>query len=455
MLDPATMNTGRTASEKNSASSSLGGCRLILFGRYPVPGRTKTRLIPALGPVGAADLQRRLTQKSLTTVLKSGMPASSVEFCWTGGSPSQVKQWLGHTGIGFIPQVGDNLGTRMRNALQTASGPLHRPVVLVGTDIPAMTAQHLKTAFKALNHHDLVLGPSRDGGYWLIGTKRPVDVFQGIQWSRPDVLTRTLAEAGRQGLTVAQLETLNDIDTEADMSAWQPDGRWRRPYLTAVIPTLDEAGIIQAAIHRLRSPDSEVIVADGGSRDDTVDLARSAGAAVLVAPRGRAVQQNSGARQASGRVLLFVHADTCLPPGYAAQVFETLIPQGVSAGAFRFKTDFDHWGMRLIEKTVRIRSTLFQMPYGDQALFMFKTTFDKIGGFPLVPIAEDLFLVKRLARLGRIAQTRAAAVTSARRWRAIGVWRATLINYLIAGGCLLGIDPKHLVPLYRWGLHQK
>jgi len=449
------MYAGSHSPKKRSASRIPSDCRLILFGRYPVPGRTKTRLIPALGPVGAAELQRRLTQKSLATALQSGLPASSVEFCWTGGSASQIKQWLGPAGIGFIPQVGDNLGTRMRNALQAASDRGNRPVVLVGTDIPAITAQHLNAAFEALRRHDLVLGPSRDGGYWLIGANRPVDVFQGIQWSRSDVLARTLAQAGRQGLTVARLETLNDIDTEADLVSWRPDGRWRRPYLTVVIPALDEAGIIQAAIHRLRSPDSEIIVADGGSRDNTLNLARAAGAAVLVAPRGRAVQQNNAARLASGRVLLFVHADTGLPPDYAAQVFETLMPQGVSAGAFRFKTDFDHWSMRLIEKTVRIRSTLFQMPYGDQALFMPKAAFDKIGGFPLVPIAEDLFLVKRLAGLGRIAQARAAAVTSARRWRATGVWRATLINYLIAGGCLLGFDPKRLAPLYRWGLHRK
>jgi rSAM/selenodomain-associated transferase 2/rSAM/selenodomain-associated transferase 1 len=387
--------------------------------------------------------------------LQSGLPASSVQFCYTGGTASQVKQWLGHSGIGFSQQAGGNLGSRMQNALQAALDRGNRPAVLVGTDIPAMTAAHIKAAFQALNRHDLVLGPSHDGGYCLIGMNRPLNVFQGISWSRPDVLARTLAEARRQGLTVAQLKPVNDIDTEADLAAWQPDSHWRKPYLTVVIPTLNEAGTIAAAIRRLRTPDCEIIVADGGSRDNTVSLALSAGAQVIAAPRGRALQQNTAALQASGRVLLFVHADTALPQDYASQVFEALMPSGVSAGAFRFKTDFDHWSMRLIEKAVRIRSTLFQMPYGDQALFMSKDIFERIGGFPHVPIAEDLFLVKRLARLGRIAQARAAAVTSARRWRAIGVWRATLINYVIAAGCLLGVGPRHLVPLYRLWLKQK
>jgi uncharacterized protein len=148
-------------------------------------------------------------------------------------------------------------------------------------------------------------------------------------------------------------------------------------------------------------------------------------------------------------VLLFLHADTLLPPDYPAQVFEALIPAGVAAGAFRFKTDWNRWSMRLIEKIARIRSTLLQMPYGDQALFMPKTAFDNAGGFPHVPIAEDLFLVRRLGRRGRIAQARGFAVTSGRRWRTLGVWRTTLINYLVAGGCILGMDPRRLAPLYR------
>lgn len=269
------------------------------------------------------------------------------------------------------------------------------------------------------------------------------------------MLARTFAAARRQGLSVAQLATLNDIDTETDLSAWQPDQSWRNPYLTVVVPALDEAGTIEAVIDRLRSPDSEIIVADGGSKDNTVVLARSAGARVIVAPGGRAVQQNTAARQAAGRVLLFVHADTLLPRDYAARVFEALMPANVSAGAFRFKTDFDCWSMHMVEKAVHIRSTLFQMPYGDQALFMPRTIFKKVGGFPLVPIAEDLYLVRRLGRLGRLAQARATAVTSGRRWRSVGIWRTCLVNYIIAGGCLLGVDPGRLAKLHRLGLKLK
>jgi rSAM/selenodomain-associated transferase 2/rSAM/selenodomain-associated transferase 1 len=431
------------------ASLALESGRLILFGRYPVPGRTKTRLIPSLGPVGAADLQRRLTQESLATLLHAGLPASSVEFCYTGGTPYQVKRWLGRRGIGFTRQAGGDLGSRMANALGAALDQGERPVVLVGTDIPSMTAGHIQTAFRALRRHDVVLGPSRDGGYWLIGVRRQVDLFQGIPWGRADVLARTLAQAVRQGLTVFQLEPLNDIDTPADLAAWQPQGEWRHPYITVVIPALNEAATIADTIGRASTADTRIVVADGGSVDHTADLAREAGAEVIGTPPGRAVQQNTAASLAASPVLLFLHADTLLPRDYPDQVFETLMPVDVVAGAFRFKTDWNRRSMRLIEKTVQIRSTLLQMPYGDQALFMSRNIFEKVGGFPRVPIAEDLFLVRRLARLGRIAQARGSVLTSGRRWRTIGIWRTTLINYLIAGGCLLGMDPRHLAPLYR------
>ncbi len=421
--------------------------RLILFGRYPVPGKTKTRLIPLLGPAGAAELQRHLTEKSLVTLIQSHL--APVAFCHTGGTRRQLHSWLGHHPVRLTTQVQGDLGTRMEHALFSALNQGCNKVVLVGTDVPGMTAGHLSAAFEALSKKDIVLGSSLDGGYWLVGLRCQADIFRNIAWSTPDVLAQTLAVARSQRLSTALLEPLNDIDTEADLKAWQPEANWQHPYMSVIIPALNEEATITKAIEGARSPDSEIIVVDGGSNDKTMARAQEAGARVIVAPRGRALQQNSGARRARGCVLLFLHADTRLPDNYGAQVFETLMASQVSAGAFGFKTDYDNRGMRLIEKAARIRSAVFNLPYGDQALFMTKTQFDKVGGFPLVPIAEDLHLVRRLARQGRIRLAPGAAVTSGRRWRSIGIWRATAINYLIAGGCLAGVPPKYLAPLYK------
>ncbi len=422
--------------------------QLILFGRYPVPGRTKTRLIPALGPLGAADLQRRMTEHCLDTILACNLPAG-VAFYYTGGHRERVHRWLGKYGLDLKPQKGKDLGERMQSAAQCALEGKYRQVVMVGTDLPALSAHHLQTAFDALQDHDLVIGPSRDGGYWLIGMSRPAAVFDSIDWGSSRVFAQTMGAARRLGLKTALLPVLNDIDTAADLEAWQPGGLWQRPYLSVIIPALNEAESIGRTIEAARSPDCEIIVADGGSTDETVVLARAAGATVICAPRSRARQQNAAALAARGRVLLFLHADTRLPHNYGAQIFETLLSSRTIAGAFRFKTDYHHPGMRLIEKAVHFRATLLQMPYGDQALFLPAAVFAHAGGFPDVAIAEDLVLVRRLTQLGRIGMAPAAAVTSGRRWKAIGIWRTTLVNSTIAAAVLFGVDPGRLAPLYR------
>jgi rSAM/selenodomain-associated transferase 2/rSAM/selenodomain-associated transferase 1 len=399
--------------------------------------------------LGAAELQRRLTEKSLATILTPGRCPASVEFCHTGASHGQVRRWLGRRHVRLSRQRGRDLGERMRHVIHRGMDQGCRQVVLIGTDIPGLTPGHLDAAFEALNHSDVVLGPSRDGGYWLVGLGCKADIFQGVSWGGGQVLQHTLEKAKRRGLTVTCLETLDDIDTLEDVRNLLPNYPGQRPYLSVVIPALNEERSIGPVVQNVTSQDCQVIVSDGGSRDRTADIARDAGATVIQGLPGRARQQNAGAAAASGGVLLFLHADTFLPADYGKQVFATLMDHGVVAGAFRFRTDFDHWGMRLIEKTVQIRSTLFQMPYGDQGLFLTRAIFENAGGFPATPVAEDLYLVRRLARRGRIALAPGAAVTSGRRWRSIGLWRATLVNYLIAMGCLGGVNPKRLAPLYR------
>ncbi len=428
--------------------------QLILFGRYPVPGRAKTRLIPLLGEVGAAEWHRHQTEKTIDKAMES-RGAYSIAFCYAGGGRQQVLRWIGRDSICLTPQARGDLGRRMRHALFEALDRGFERVVLVGTDIPQMASAHIHAAFDAMDRHEMVLGPSRDGGYWLVGLRCKADIFRNIRWGGGKVLDQTLADARRQGLRVACLTELNDIDTPGDL---KEDRSWTgaaEPYLSVVIPTLNEAGCIEAAIRRARSPECEIIVADGGSRDGTVEIARSAGAIVLVGRPGRALQQNAGAAVARGKILLFLHADTQLPADYPRQVFACLMDRRVVAGAFRFKSDYDNRSMRLIEKATQVRAALFQMPYGDQALFMPRSIFKRVGGFPETPIAEDLFLVRRLGRLGRIGLAGGAALTSGRRWRRIGVWRATMINYLIAAGCLVGVDPKRLAPLYRLWTDQR
>jgi rSAM/selenodomain-associated transferase 2 len=190
--------------------------------------------------------------------------------------------------------------------------------------------------------------------------------------------------------------------------------------LSVVIPTLDEAARIARRLDELAALGvDEVVVADGGSRDGTVEIARARpGVQVVTCPRGRGLQQNAGARAARGDVLVFLHADTALPDDACAWIARALAEPAVVAGAFRVRTVADvgrNWLGPLL-RIADIRSHLTRLPYGDQALFVRRVAFERVGGFPDEPLMEDVELVRRLRRLGRVVTVPAYVRASGRRF---------------------------------------
>jgi len=371
-----------------------------------------------------------------------------VVVCFEGGTERRMGRWLG-TGLTLVRQVPGDLGERMAAAFEHAFRSGAERVLLFGTDVPEAGEGHLREAFDALADRDLVVGPTVDGGYWLIGMKRPLDLFGGIAWGTGQVFERTMARALEKGLSVHRLPALTDMDRMMDVERRLPQWSKGRPYLSVIIPTLNEAHHVGTAVRSARGPEVEIIVADGGSRDNTEAVARGAGALVMKSPTGRALQQNRGAARARGKVLLFLHADTALPGDYAAQVFETLLERRTVLGAFRFKTDLDHPVMKGIESLTNLRSRYLGLPYGDQGLFLRKSVFQGIQGFPEVPFAEDLFFVRKVRPFGRIRIAPGHVITSARRWRRMGLLRTTFLNQIIVAGCYLGVPLRRLLPLYK------
>ena len=188
---------------------------------------------------------------------------------------------------------------------------------------------------------------------------------------------------------------------------------------------------------------------DGGSSDETLAVARAAGARTLVGNRGRASQMNLGAEAAGGSILLFLHGDTKLPSGFASEVTRVLASPKTVAGAFRLGIDAPGAVFRIIEKAVELRSRWLHLPYGDQALFLERERFRKIGGFPALPILEDLEMVRRLHSLGRIGLASTKVVTSGRRWQSRGPLRLTWIHQLVLCGYFVGVDPSRIAGWYR------
>lgn len=222
-----------------------------------------------------------------------------------------------------------------------------------------------------------------------------------------------------------------------------------RGRISIIIPTLDEETGIAACLDRVRrAPGVEVIVVDGGSRDATVEAARRAGAEVISAPRGRALQMNAGAEVSRGEILLFLHADTLLPSGWEAEVRRALARPEVAAGAFTFRLDQRTAGLRFIELCVAWRCRLASIPYGDQGLFLRRGVFLAAGGFPDLPIMEDCEFVRRLKKRGRIIVSPASATTSARRWQQKGILATTAFNSLVVVAFYLGCPPSLLRRLY-------
>ncbi|MGD9085944.1 MAG: TIGR04283 family arsenosugar biosynthesis glycosyltransferase [Desulfobacterales bacterium] len=425
--------------------------RLIVFTRFPEPGKTKTRLIPALGAHGAAHLQRQMTEHIIATAASLiGRNGLNVEVRHEGGSAILMQDWLG-SHLTYRPQGGGSLGQRMQRVFEAAFADDAAAVVIIGSDIPGISGEILRQAFEALRQKNLVLGPAKDGGYYLIGIRKTLTaetygrLFDGIDWGSDSVMAQTLQIVSDLGLDPARLESLADVDRPEDLTAWQ-----QVQNLSIIIPALNEAATIENTLSALQGVDHlEVIVVDGGSTDETVDLARRQGAKVLQTQAGKANQMNCGAAAASGEVLVFLHADTRLPGDFNRLILAALNQTGVVAGAFRLAIDSQAAGIRFIERVADMRSRYLQLPYGDQALFMKKSVFDAIGGFADVPIMEDFILVRRLRRKGKIAILPAAVITSPRRWLHFGILKTWMVNQMIVIAFYLGISPERLARWYR------
>ncbi|MER3434925.1 MAG: glycosyltransferase [Leptolyngbya sp. ERB_1_1] len=219
--------------------------------------------------------------------------------------------------------------------------------------------------------------------------------------------------------------------------------------ISIVIPVLNEANALPKILS-IRATDIEIIIVDGGSQDKTIEIAKSSDVKVLQSDPGRATQMNAGAAIASGEILLFLHADTRLPLGFDRMIRETL--SNAIAGAFQLKIDAILPGLCWVEWGVNLRSRYFQLPYGDQAIFLHSKTFHAVGGFPNLPIMEDFEFVRRLRQKGKIAIVSHAVLTSGRRWQKLGVFRTTIVNQIVILAYLLGVSPHRIHHWYRTGL---
>ncbi|HEY8462161.1 MAG TPA: TIGR04282 family arsenosugar biosynthesis glycosyltransferase [Blastocatellia bacterium] len=199
--------------------------RLIIFTRYPEPGKTKTRLISRLGAEGAAELQRDMTERTLRDArLLNSRRQVSLEARYEGGSKALMQEWLGDQ-LTFRSQGAGDLGAKMKRAFRNAFQAGAQRVVIIGADCPDLDSELMEAAFDALQHNDIVIGPANDGGYYLIGSRRYFpQLFDRIHWGSEKVLDQTLRRARETGIQTELLIPLSDIDRPEDLAIYERKG---------------------------------------------------------------------------------------------------------------------------------------------------------------------------------------------------------------------------------------
>lgn len=223
--------------------------------------------------------------------------------------------------------------------------------------------------------------------------------------------------------------------------------------VSIVVPVFNEARLLPGLVDHLREladrdPEAEVALVDGGSEDASVEVVRRAGLACLRAPRGRAAQMNAGAAASDGDVLLFLHADTRLPADALGQV-RGAVRRGAVGGWFGVRLDSPRPSLRLAGRLISLRSRLTGGATGDQAIFVRRRDFQALGGYAVVPLFEDLDLIRRLRRRGPLVPLRATVVTSARRWEKLGVLRTIARMWALRTLYYCGVSPRRLARYYE------
>ena len=432
---------------------------LIVFARVPKPGHNKTRLIPALGPDKATEVYRFLARSTLAAAGRVRHKLESLKICifFTGGSLDEASTAFGKP-FQYAEQCGETLGDRLKFAVSSAFESGAERVVVIGTDCPELTSDDLEAAFSELENSELVVGPAHDGGYYLIGMNScQPRLFEEVEWSTNRVFEQTTERAKALGLQVHGLRYLSDIDHPEDLISLrhrQGSGelplKTMRGRLSVIIPTLNEAENLPQTLEAVGELNDhlEIIVVDGGSSDSTVAIAKSHGCHTFVAKRGRANQLNAGAAVASGDQLMFLHADTSLPPGYENEV-KRILNTDALCGAFPLKLEGTGFGLRVVEAGVKLRCKYLDLPYGDQAIFLRAADFFKFGGFKPMVIMEDYEFVARIRSVGRIQMASLPVKTSVRRWKRKGIFRTTVLNQICIVAYKLGFSDKSIAKLYH------
>ena len=402
---------------------------LIIFTREPEPGHTKTRLMPYFSAEKCAELHRCML-KDIRNEMRS--VDADIIVAHTGGrnGPEFLLKTFGRKTV-FMEQRGADIGAKMKNAIEEALELGYGRVVLIGTDIPEIRAGSVNDAFSKLDSSDIVLGPTEDGGYYLIGMSSVHPEAFGVKVYGTGSVFEETAESIRQaGLSVALADKYPDIDTPEDISAYRKrmreDASVRRSYtgrfirdaatISIVIPVFNESGEVSCMMEQLQEykRECEIIFVDGGSTDDTVSRIGNA-FTVISSEKGRGSQMNRGALESAGDILFFLHCDSLLPEDFLSEIRRTM--SAYSWGCFGVRFPSRNFFMLTNRIISNHRASRRRLPFGDQGIFVDRKLFFEMGMFPEVPLMEDYEFSLKMRKCGIVpGMTRRRLISSDRRY---------------------------------------
>lgn len=401
---------------------------LIIFTRVPVPGQTKTRLMPYFTPKQCAEIHQCFLRDIAKTCEKI---SADVFVCHTPRDENHVLSDIFGSETEYFLQDGEGLGERMYRAINTVLEKGYESCVLIGTDVPQVEKEDIEEAFKILSRKDIVFGPTEDGGYYLVGMKEPKrEVFEKQTYGHGSVLANTIFGLKAGNLTVGLGKKKRDIDTREDIWYYRERLRVQKSMqntetgkflmktgkISIIVPIYNEEKTIRLLLNQLRTIKDrcEIILVDGGSTDRTLEYIDS-DFRVLHSEKGRAKQMNVGAKESTGDILFFLHCDSELPKKPLEQIRYVMKDYRVGCFGIAFHSkNFFLFTCRVISNhRIKDRNVVF----GDQGIFLERKLFFDMGMFPELPIMEDYqFSLKLKERGERIGITPKRIYTSDRRF---------------------------------------
>jgi len=443
---------------------------LILFCRRPQTGVGKRRLAHDLGDKQTAEISHLMLACAIEDAKAWNgpvivAPATPEDHEWAASLLPGTAE--------VMPQPTGNLGERISAIDDAARSSGHSRLIFIGSDSPTLTPDYYERARAALNDAEVVLGPADDGGVTLMGSSRSWPDLTALPWSSAQ-LGAELENTCRQAeMSVSRLGTQYDIDQLTDLQrlkgdlagdlrparkalrdwlAGNPAPELDKPAtrISLVIPVLDDHAELRALLEcvcAMTEKPFETIVVDGGDDHRIATLCGSHDCIYLRTNKGRGQQLHAGARRAGGDVIWFLHADA-QPPATAIENIRDRIDAGWVGGYFRFRFAGQRAAHKsILEFLINLRCRI-GIPYGDQGLFVRRSTYSDIGGFADVPLFEEVRFVRAARAAGRFNALDVALSVSTRRWERDGWLHRTLQNRMLAIAYLCGISPARLARLY-------